>query len=250
MPARAGKRRLATAGRAKPIRDWTRARIAARGNLGKFQFQSLRKSKKAAHFAVIGRGPVGTGELLSVEQRRATAQHRFGKGKTEDDWIPSDCCRPSNVAGLIEKAKGEAEAMIAKTDGLSGTLADLVKRESQPAADDQTVTHRWVPDPTYVDPSAILVEPHTRDMSDLTGLPQEICDLTGLSAEVVGHDDRVSEEAGDISGSHDRPGMPVATIDGDDELQVGASSEGDEHCLGCGALMPRDSMLAFCSRCE
>ena len=55
------------------------------GNLGKFQFQSLRKSKKAAHFAVIGRGPVGTGELLSVEQRRATAQHRFGKGKTEDD---------------------------------------------------------------------------------------------------------------------------------------------------------------------
>ena len=44
-------------------------------------------------------------------------------------------------------------------------------------------------------------------------------------------------------------GMPVATIDGDDELQVGASSEGDEHCLGCGALM-RDSTLAFCSRCE
>ena len=86
-------------------------------------------------------------------------------------------------------------------------------------------------------------------MSDLIGLPQEICDLTGLSAEVVGHDDRVSEEAGDISGSHDRPGMPVATIDGDDELQVGASSEGDEHCLGCGALM-RDSTLAFCSRCE
>eukprot|EP01046_Picozoa_sp_COSAG06_P003458 COSAG06_NODE_135_length_22418_cov_9.162104_7_plen_300_part_00 len=129
-----------------------------------------------------------------MEQRHAAAQHRFGKGKTEDDWIPSDCCRPSNVAGLIEKAKGEAEAMIAKTDGLSGTLADLVKRESQPAADDQTVTHRWVPDPTYVDPSAILVEPHTRDMSDLTGLPQEICDLTGLSAEVVGHDDRVSEE--------------------------------------------------------
>jgi hypothetical protein len=198
----------------------------------------------------IGRGPVGTGEVLSVEQRRAAAQHRFGKGKSEDDWIPSDCCRPSNVAGLIEKAKGEAEAMIAKTDGLSGTLADLVKRESQPAADDQTVTHRWVPDPTYVDPSAILVEPHTRDMSDLTGLPQEICDLTGLSAEVVGHDDRVSEEAGDISGSQDRPGIPVATIDGDDELQVGASSEGDEHCLGCGALMPRDSMLAFCSRCE
>ena len=120
----------------------------------------------------IGRGPVGTGEVLSVEQRHAAAQHRFGQGKSEDDWIPSDCCRPSNVAGLIEKAKGEAEAMIAKTDGLSGTLADLVKRESQPAADGQTVTHRWVPDPTYVDPSAILVEPHTRDMSDLIGLPQ------------------------------------------------------------------------------
>ena len=43
--------------------------------------------------------------------------------------------------------------------------------------------------------SAKLVDPHTRDMSDLTGLSQEICDLTGLSAEVVGHDDIVSAEA-------------------------------------------------------
>ena len=44
--------------------------------------------------------------------------------------------------------------------------------------------------------------------------------------------------------------MPVATIDDDDELQVGASSEGDEHCLGCGALMPRDSTLAFCQKLD
>ena len=59
----------------------------------------------------IGRGPGGTGEPLTPEQRRAIAQHRFGKGKTEDDWIPSDCCRPSNVAGLIEKAKSEDKIM-------------------------------------------------------------------------------------------------------------------------------------------
>jgi hypothetical protein len=45
-------------------------------------------------------------------------------------------------------------------------------------------------------------------MSDLTGLSQEICDLTGLSAEVVGHDDIVSAEADStISGS--RPSQPA-----------------------------------------
>ena len=105
----------------------------------------------------IGRGPGGTGEPLTPEQRRAIAQHRFGKGKTEDDWIPSDCVRPSNVASLVAKAMAEAEAMIAKTPGLSGTLADLVVRESVAGADG-TVTHRWVPNPLFVEPSAQLVQ--------------------------------------------------------------------------------------------
>ena len=197
----------------------------------------------------IGRGPGGTGEPLTPEQRRAIAQHRFGKGKTEDDWIPSDCVRPSNVASLVAKATAEAEAMIAKTPGLSGTLADLVVRESVAGADG-TVTHRWVPNPLFVEPSAKLVQPHTRDMSDLIGLPQEICDLTGLSAEVVGHDDIVSAEGGDVSGSRDRPDLPMATIDGDDELQVGASPQADENCLGCGGRLPVDSAYAFCAWCE
>ena len=201
----------------------------------------------------IGRGPGGTGEMLAVETRRQLAQHRFGKGATEDDWIPSDCCRPSNVAGLIEKAKGEAEAMVKTMDGLSGTLADLVKREDETGADGAP-THRWVPDPVFVCPHAKLVDPHTRDMSDLTGLPQEICDLTGLSAEVVGHDDIVSAEAdAAVSGSRDRPNLPAAAIDGDDDLQVRLGLGADaavEHCLGCGRSMPADSGYAFCARCE
>ena len=42
-------------------------------------------------------------------------------------------------------------------------------------------------------------------MSDLTGLSQEICDLTGLSAEVVGHDDIVSAQADGTITARDRP---------------------------------------------
>ena len=193
-------------------------------------------------------GRNGRGAHPGTAPREGSAPVRQGK-KTEDDWIPSDCCRPSNVAGLVEKAKGEAEAMITKIDGLSGTLADLVMRQSEAGANG-TVTHKWVPNPRFVDPSAKLVAPHTRDMSDLIGLPQEICDLTGLSAEVVGRDDIVSEEAGEISGSRDRPDLPVATIDGDDELRVGASPQADENCLGCGGRLPVDSAYAFCRRCE
>ena len=41
-------------------------------------------------------------------------------------------------------------------------------------------------------------------MSDLTGLSQEICDLTGLSAE-VGHDDIVSAGADGTITARDRP---------------------------------------------
>ena len=85
--------------------------------------------------------------------------------------------------------------------------------------------------------------------SDLTGLPQEICDLTGLSAEVVGHADIVSEEAGDICGSQDRPDLPIATVDGDDELEIGPAGAATEHCLGCGRSMPADSGYVFCARC-
>ena len=177
----------------------------------------------------------------------ARAQHRFGKSKTVDDWIPDDAVRPSNVGGLVDKAIREAEEMLKKTEGLSGTLADLVKCHSVTTSD--TVTQSWEPDPQFVDPTAKLVEPHTRDMSDLTGLPQEICDLTGLSAEVVGHADIVSEEAGDICGSQDRPDLPIATVDGDDELEIGPAGAATEHCLGCGRSMPADSGYVFCARC-
>jgi len=115
-------------------------------------------------------GRNGRGAHPGTAPREGSAAVRQGK-KPEDDWIPSDCCRPSNVAGLVEKAKGEAEAMITKIDGLSGTLADLVMRQSEAGANG-TVTHKWVPNPRFVDPSAKLVAPHTRDMSDLIGLPR------------------------------------------------------------------------------
>ena len=42
----------------------------------------------------------------------------------------------------------------------------------------------------------------------------------------------------------------MASIDGDDELQVGASPQADENCLGCGGRLPADSVYAFCARCE
>ena len=44
--------------------------------------------------------------------------------------------------------------------------------------------------------------------------------------------------------------LPMATIDGDDELQVGASTQADENGLGCGGRLPADSAYAFCARCE
>ena len=88
-------------------------------------------------------------------------------------------------------------------------------------------------------------------MSDLTGLSQEICDLTGLSAEVVGHDDIVSAEADGTITARDRPhNLPAAAIDGDDDLQVRPGADAVEHCLGCGRSMPADSECAFCARCE
>ena len=187
-----------------------------------------------------------SGELGGVEGQQ-WAKTAKAAGTVIDDWIPDDAVRPSNVGGLVDKAIREAEEMLKKTEGLSGTLADLVKCHSVTTGD--TVTQSWEPDPQFVDPTAKLVEPHTRDMSDLTGLPQEICDLTGLSAEVVGHADIVSEEAGDICGSQDRPDLPIATVDGDDELEIGPAGAATEHCLGCGRSMPADSGYVFCARC-
>ena len=57
--------------------------------------------------------------------------------------------------------------------------------------------------------SAKLVDPHTRDMSDLTGLSQEICDLTGLSAEVVATTTSSPQRRTARSASGSRPSQPV-----------------------------------------
>lgn len=117
-------------------------------------------------------GAAEGGDDLTEEQRQHAAQVRFGPGKTAADWIPSDTCRPSNVAGLIQKVAGEANDMIKNMEGLSGTLADLVVKNESGA---------WIPNPAHVDNPDTLVNSHTRDMSDLIGVPKAICDLTGLS---------------------------------------------------------------------
>ena len=60
------------------------------------------------------------------------------------------------------------------------------------------------------------------------------------------------KRAGPQEQGSDRPNLPAAAIDGDDDLQVrlGLGADAVEHCLGCGRSMPADSEYAFCARCE
>ena len=51
------------------------------------------------------------------------------------------------------------------------------------------------------------------------------------------------KRAGPQEQGSDRPNLPAAAIDGDDDLQVRLDLGADavEHCLGCGRSMPADS---------
>jgi hypothetical protein len=183
-------------------------------------------------------GKVG-GTEVTVEQRRSQARSRFGRGHGEDDWIPSVCCRPVNCAGLVNKAIGEANAMIEGIEGISGKVDSV--------------------EGLTVASGATLVEPHTRDMNDLIGLPQEICDLTGLTQNVTGNELVLAEGAGPdgaavaggtVAGSD---GLPTAAIEGDDEpdrrgRRSGAGRRLTCHC--CGAAMDAsESNFLACQRC-
>ena len=98
-----------------------------------------------------GKGPMGSGPELAEASRLYHARRRTGnKDATVADWVPQDCCPPVSCAGLIRKAQREAEEMIASIPGLSGTLAAL-----------------------EVEDGAKLVDDHTRNFSDLTGVSKE-----------------------------------------------------------------------------
>ena len=190
-------------------------------------------------------GAAEGGDDLTEEQRQHAAQVRFGPGKTAADWIPSDTCRPSNVAGLIQKVAGEANDMIKNMEGLSGTLADLVVKNESGA---------WIPNPAHVDNPDTLVNSHTRDMSDLIGVPKAICDLTGLSIEVVGSADIVSEGGTEHSDSHRDRDLAPASMAGDDDLDGLIARRPRRtparHCPGCAILIPAESAREYCEMCD
>jgi hypothetical protein len=107
-----------------------------------------------------GDGGVG-GKPLSEQERIDATMARKGKTrKTKagldmrkeavpaDDWVPGSCHAPANCRGLVEKIVSEADAMIARISGLSGTVAGGVT----------------------VEDGAKLVDRETRNTSDLTGV--------------------------------------------------------------------------------
>ena len=91
------------------------------------------------------------GQTLTEEERCSAARARFGKGKTAADWIPRDCHREVNCAGLIRVVKKEADAMIQTIPGISGTLEHFVPEEG-----------------------AKFVSKELIDRSDLIGLPADM----------------------------------------------------------------------------
>ena len=126
-----------------------------------------------------GSGPKGGGRtVLPAEMRKQRAQNRFGPKAGVDDWIPNDCCRPANCAGLVAKTKTEANVMIKTIPGISGTV-----------------------DQVTVEQDAVLVKDHTRDMSDLTGLPREI---------LLGND---TIEESENAHAQAEPGLPRSSME-------------------------------------
>lgn len=142
------------------------------------------------------------------------------------------------------KPTGEANDMIKNMEGLSGTLADLVVKNESGA---------WIPNPAHVDNPDTLVNSHTRDMSDLIGVPKAICDLTGLSIEVVGSADIVSEGGTEYSDSHRDRDLAPASMAGDDDLDGLARRPRRtpaRHCPGCAILIPAESTREYCEMCD
>jgi len=132
---------------------------------------------------------------LDESTRKNRAQKRFGKAATAGDWMPYDCCGPVNCAGLVSKAKAEANAMIKTIPGISGSLDSLT-----------------------VEDDAELVESHTRDMSDLSGVPKELL----MGNDTVGVADDVHQQAA--------PDLPRSSM---------------EQCTCCGRLTD----AAVCRTC-
>ena len=174
------------------------------------------------------------GPRLSATERRTAAVKRFGKGKTEDDWLPRDCHRPINCNGLVEKAKAEANAMIAKIDGLAGTLDNL-----------------------FVEDGAKFVDAEILNSSDLTGVPADM--------RLVGND-VVTDEQGNVQAdstvADDDADEQGETEEVEDSTELSADGqtrtwpagsiepgrEEDQqlhgnHCLCCNAYMGSDPYL-------
>lgn len=96
---------------------------------------------------------------------------------------------------------------------------------------------------------------HNREgiVSDLIGVPKAICDLTGLSIEVVGSADIVSEGGTEYSDSHRDRDLAPASMAGDDDLDGLARRPRRtqaRHCPGCAILIPAESAREYCEMCD
>ena len=176
------------------------------------------------------------GEALTDDERRTAAKARFGKNKTEADWIPRDCHRPVNCGGLVRKAIAEANAMIEKIDGLSGTLADLV-----------------------VEDGAKILEKAVIDCSDMTGLPAEMMlvgnDIAMNEDGTVATDDVVEPQADDAEMEEEEPTMNEAGLQRSwPSASIETGAEEDQrvvinHCICCNKDMGSDSDHLVCEAC-
>jgi hypothetical protein len=176
------------------------------------------------------------GEALTDDERRTAAKARFGKKKTEDDWIPRDCHRPVNCGGLVKKAIAEANAVIEKIDGLSGTLDNLVVQDG-----------------------AKILEAAVIDCSDMTGLPAEMMlvgnDIVLNEDGTVATDDVVQPQDEDAEMEAEEPtanaegqprSWPSASIEtgGEEDQRVAAI-----RCICCNKSMGSDTDHLVCEEC-
>ena len=173
------------------------------------------------------------GQPLTEEERCTAARARFGKEKTAADWIPRDCHRPVNCAGLIRVAKQEADAMIKTIPGISGTLEHFIIEEG-----------------------AKFVSKELIDRSDLIGLPADMA--------LVGND-IVTDEQGQVLAD---PSVNEEDVEDEADVQMqddedvedapasldAAGPEEQQHealnrCICCNCAMEDDDEHLVCERC-
>jgi hypothetical protein len=174
------------------------------------------------------------GQTLTEEERCSAARARFGKGKTAADWIPRDCHREVNCAGLIRIVKEEADAMIQTIPGISGTLEHFVAEEG-----------------------AKFVSKELIDRSDLIGLPADMSlvgndIVTDEQGQVVA-DPSVGDEDQQADGAHDADAVQMQDVE-DAPASLDAVGPEEQHaatnrCVCCNRAMDEDDPHLVCESC-